>query len=509
MLRNDENKQAMSPKAEKPDQFAKIEAVLRRHPGVRAAKVSRENFGPDELIVYVVPHDDYVRVALTDTDEERKRIQKWRKTFDLMQMGKEAAAAEPGFNIAGWNSSYTRQPIPAQEMREWVENTVAEIISLRPQDLLEIGCGTGLLLLRIAPRCKRYVATDFAPAVLAKLRKQMEEMGSSWDGVDLLERTADNFEGVAECMFDTVVINSVTQHFPNVSYLTKVMDGAIQALKPGGKIFIGDVRSLPLLETYAASVELYQARPDMEFAELRERVALRVRQQEQLVISPAFFLALAERNPRVSGIEIRLKRGRSDNELTRFRYDVVLHAGGGRNVSTELAWLNWTAKGKGIEDIRQMLNDEKPESVAITGIRNARVEKDLKTLERISHLGVGGTVGELRKELEATDPDGINPEDLYATGEELGYRVELSWASCRPSGSYDAVLSRTDTPAEKKDPVKWPQLSTTGKLPAKYTNVPGQNVFRERLVQHLLSYCEEHLPEEMVPHALVLVDSLP
>jgi ubiquinone/menaquinone biosynthesis C-methylase UbiE len=499
----------MSPKTEKPDQFAKIEAVLRRHPGVRAAKVSRENFGPDELIVYVVPHDEYVRVALTDTDEERKRIQKWRKTFDLMQMGKEAAAAEPGFNIAGWNSSYTRQPIPAQDMREWVENTVAEITSLRPQELLEIGCGTGLLLLRIAPRCKRYVATDFAPAVLAKLRKQMEEMGRSWDGVDLMERTADNFEGVTERAFDTVVINSVTQHFPNVSYLTKVMDRVVRTLKPGGKIFIGDVRSLPLLETYSASVELYQARPEMELAELRERVAQRVRQQEQLVISPAFFLALAERNPRLSGAEIRLKRGHSDNELTRFRYDVVLHADGGRYASNEMDWLDWAAKEKGIENIRQMLNDEKPESVAIASIRNTRVERDVKALERISDLGVEGTAGELRKELEATDTNGINPEDLHATGEELGYRVELSWASCRPSGSYDAVLSRTDRPTPRQNPVKWPHLSTIGEELAKYTNVPGQNILRERLVQQLLSYSKENLRAELVPQAVVIVDALP
>jgi len=44
-----------------------------------------------------------------------------------MHMGKEAASAELGINIAGWNSSYTRQPIPAHEMREWLDNTVAEI----------------------------------------------------------------------------------------------------------------------------------------------------------------------------------------------------------------------------------------------------------------------------------------------------------------------------------------------------------------------------------------------
>jgi hypothetical protein len=126
-----------------------------------------------------------------------------------------------------------------------------------------------------------------------------------------------------------------------------------------------------LLQAYATSVELFQAAPEMELAELLERVARRMKPEEQLVISPAFFLALAERDLKLSHAEIRLKRGRSDNEMTRFRYDVVLHAANEENASTELEWRDWAAAEEGIEDIRRILRDEKPGRVAITGIRNA------------------------------------------------------------------------------------------------------------------------------------------
>jgi len=499
----------MPPQTEKPRQFAKIEALLRQHPGVRAAKVSGENLGRDELTAYVVPHDEYLGLASTDSDAERKRIQRWRKTFDLTQMGKDVPTSQPDFNVAGWNSSYTRQPIPAREMREWVDNTIAEISALRPQEILEIGCGTGLLLLRLAPKCKRYVATDLSPTVLGKLRKQMEQISGSWDMVELLERPADNFDGLAEVSFDTVVINSVTHYFPSASYLTKVMNGAARVLKPGGNIFVGDVRSLPLLEAYATSVELFQAAKETELAELRERVARRVMQEEQLVISPAFFLALAERNPKLSGADIQLKRGRSDNELTRFRYDVILHAGGKQKADTKLEWRDWAATEEGIDDIRRMLKDEKPERIAITGIRNARVEKDVEALEKISNLGVKGIVGQLKSELHRAEHSGLDPETLRSAGEDADYRVQLRWASCRSDGSYDAVLLRADAAVEEWMPLTWPQPSTTDVELARYTNVPGQNVFRERLVQKLLSYCEENLPEELVPGALVLVDALP
>lgn len=506
---NREPKQAMPPEAEKLNRFARAEAVLRQHPAVRAAKVSCEQSEGEELTAYIVPREEYFGSASTESDEELKRIQKWRKTFDLTQMGKGEAAPEPDFNIAGWNSSYTRQPIPPREMREWIENTVAEISSLRPREILEIGCGTGLLLLRLAPKCIRYVATDFAPAVLGKLRKQMDRMGGSWDAVSLLERPADNFDGIVEGSFDTVVINSVTHYFPNASYLAKVIDGAAGVLKQDGKMFIGDVRSLPLLEAYATSVELFQAASEMELAELRERAARRVRQEEQLVTSPAFFLALAKRNPKLSGAEIRLKGGHSDNELTRFRYDVVLHAGDKRNASDELKWLDWAVAKEGIEDILRMLKEEKPERVAISGIRNARVEKDLEALARVSNANAGGTAGQLKKELERTAPSGVDPENLCAAGEGAGYRVELSWAGCQADGSFDAVLSRSDGAAEEWKPLKWLQPSTTGVELARYTNVPGQNAFRERLVQKLLSHCKQNLPENLVPSAVVVVDALP
>jgi hypothetical protein len=337
----------------------------------------------------------------------------------------------------------------------------------------------------------------------------MQQMNGSWGAVELLERPADNFDGLPEASFDTVVINSVTHYFPNILYLAKVMDGAARVLKPGGHIFVGDVRSLPLLEAYATSVELFQAANEMELAELRERVARRINQEEQLVISPAFFRELAQRNPKLSGAEIRLKRGRSDNELTRFRYDVVLHASSKEDRNTKLEWSDWRAAEEGIEEIQRRLKDEKPASVAIAGIRNARIEKDIAALARLSSADVKGTVGQMKGELDKAAPSGLRPEDICSAGEAAGYGVQLSWTSCQPDGRYDAFLWRSDGSAEKPKPLIWPQPSSTGAEFTKYTNVPGQSVFRERLVQNLLSYCKENLPEDLVPGTLIVVEALP
>jgi ubiquinone/menaquinone biosynthesis C-methylase UbiE len=58
-------------------------------------------------------------------------------------------------------------------MREWVNNQVTQILALQPKRVLEIGCGTGLLLFRIAPHCSKYYATDFSPISLNYIQQQL------------------------------------------------------------------------------------------------------------------------------------------------------------------------------------------------------------------------------------------------------------------------------------------------------------------------------------------------
>ncbi len=63
-------------------------------------------------------------------------------------------------DFRGWNSSYTDDPIPLEEMVEWRSATVDRILALQPRRVLEIGAGSGLLLSQIAPHCEHYVGTD-------------------------------------------------------------------------------------------------------------------------------------------------------------------------------------------------------------------------------------------------------------------------------------------------------------------------------------------------------------
>lgn len=251
---------------------------------------------------------------------EKDVVDQWRDVHSFHAVDRPVEDA--AFDFAGWNSSYTGRPIPADEMREWVEATVERIRRLGGERILEIGCGHGLLLHRLAPATTRYLGTDLSPAVLDTVRSYLQD--APLPQVRLREQAADNFKGIESGSFETIIINSVIQYFPSVAYLKRVLNGAVEAAAPGASIFVGDVRRLSSLEAFYASVELYRADEEMTVLDLRRAIRRRRAQERELVIDHDFFSALAEEIPRICQVVILPKAEKSWNEMTLFRDDVIL-----------------------------------------------------------------------------------------------------------------------------------------------------------------------------------------
>ena len=107
-----------------------------------------------------------------------------------------------------------------------------------------------------------------------------------------------------------------------------MLKGAVELVSSNGRVFVGDVRHHGLLHLFHSSVQLAHAPESLSLGQLKNRINSAVAREKELVIDPGLFLALQNHVPRVGSVEVLLKRGRSDNELTRYRYDVVLHVGG-------------------------------------------------------------------------------------------------------------------------------------------------------------------------------------
>ncbi|WP_258005901.1 non-ribosomal peptide synthetase, partial [Cylindrospermopsis raciborskii] len=486
-------------------ELGEIEAVIKSHPEVRDALViAREESKEDvRLDAYIIPIN---QIANTETLTQ-EQTQEWQYTFnDTYNI--TSGEPEEDFNIIGWNSSYSNQPIPAVEMRQWLNNTLLRIRSLKPRKVLEIGCGTGMILLNIAPEVQSYWGTDFSQAAINRLATVVENR--SLKNVNLLTREAIDFSEIPTGYFDTVVINSVAQYFPSIEYLQQVIKSVWQLLKTGGSLFIGDNRNLSLSNYFYASVAYFQANDNTDCETFKTQVRRIAKKENELILAPHFFTDLRKSFPDLTAVEIQIKSENNENELTKYRYDVILHKLG---ISTEqppeIIWRDWETDNLQLTDLKQQVIEMR--SIGWHSIPNGRLSKDAAIYQwmlKNSHENEQKTIGELRTVLNNIhEPKGFNPADFYAIAEEIGLEVSISYSpgkvDCFDVCFYPAGSGKSMAPS----------MPIVNDLLGRDNHPswidPLKNRLTKLLISQLKQRLEEKLPEYMCPSAFMILENFP
>ncbi|MEZ0372951.1 MAG: amino acid adenylation domain-containing protein, partial [Candidatus Sericytochromatia bacterium] len=479
-------------------ELGEIEALLVQHPDVRDAVVlCRGEAEHKSLIAYLVPDTSAASAEL-----ESEQVEQWQALYQ--ETYSQNAAAEPGSDFKGWNSSYTGQPIPIGDMRQWRDATVERILSFKPVKAYEIGCGTGLLLAKIAPSCESYLASDFSAAVVEAV-SDLKHRLPGLDRVETIQRRADDFTGITPQAFDTVIINSVIQYFPSAAYLLEVLRQALEATTSGGGIFIGDVRNLDLLQAFHASVTLAKAQGTESSAEIHQQVQLRVQREEELCLAPGFFYSLPALIPGIRQVEVLHKHGRFRNELNCFRYDVILHLGDAPGQNQPVSWLDWDPSFS-LEDLPTMYA-ESPGPLAIRNIPNARVQHAVQASELLANSAdqvQPDSLTALHETLTQWDASGYEPEDFWQLGETLNCRVKVCVS--RAPDCFSVLLSQTDM-LDVFQNAKSEDFTPDALMG--FANHPVRGKVSARLVPRLKAALAEKLPEYMVPGHFVILDRFP
>ncbi|MEM9566927.1 MAG: amino acid adenylation domain-containing protein [Cyanobacteria bacterium P01_E01_bin.34] len=490
-----------------------IEGVLQQHPAVKSALVhpQLQESGDKRLVAYVVPED----LADLDTSTgstatlSSELLQQWQVIFD--DLYRETVIPDRmKFRIDGWDSSYTGQPFPDDQVQTWMHQTLDRIQALAPKKIVELGCGTGLMLLNLAPQCQQYWGLDQSANALQVLNYQLTQLGLERPEVQLHHRRADEVgDVVAPSGCDAVLIVSVVQYFPHINYLLKILEQAVELVEPGGFIFLGDVRNLQLLEAFHTSVQLYRAPEDLSILDLQEQIQKQVKTEKQLVVDPEFFQALPQHLPQISHVEILLERG-SPNELSQFRYDVILHIGRPPALPQEISWLDWQQQDFTPARLKEWLIEREPEVLGLAGVPNNRTQMALAAQAQLAESTRLETVAELRTHLRAM-ATGIDPEELWSLGRELPYQIDITWSGSGRAGHYNVLIQKLPGSADVERHRSNTYASTPPPLkPWKnYANIPLQGTFSQDLIPQLRQFAQEHLPDTLIPSAIVLLDSFP
>ncbi len=218
----------------------------------------------------------------------------------------------------GWRSSFTGEWLSREVMDEYGDNILQKLAPhLQPTSrVLEVGCASGISMFRLAPRVGYYHGTDLSAEILRRAQAELERRG--WTNIRLEHRAAHELDRVTERDFDVVVINSVLQCFSGLNYLRRVLRAAIDRLKDGGLIFLGNIWDQDLKAQFGRELEEFQR------AHAGQGYRTKVDRSEDLFVARAFWEDLRDEWPEIAGIEYSKMLGHAESELSRFGYDALL-----------------------------------------------------------------------------------------------------------------------------------------------------------------------------------------
>ncbi|WP_344247522.1 amino acid adenylation domain-containing protein, partial [Actinocorallia libanotica] len=471
-------------------ELGEIEDVLTRHPEVAQAAVVVSDRGETRRLVgYVVP------VATGKSADDLDQVQEWKEVYDAQYAQGPAEAF--GADFVGWTSSYDGAPIPVEEMREWRDTTVATIRSLGGRRVLELGVGTGLLMSQLAPDAEDYWATDLSAPLIETLRGQVAAHPDLAGKVTLRCAPAHDVSGLPHGHFDTVVLNSVAQYFPSVEYFETVIRNALTLLAPGGSLLLGDLRNLRGARCFQTGIHLGRTEAGVDAAAVRASVDRGLLLEKELLVDPGLFAFLAPTLPGVTGVDVRMRRGRAHNELTRHRFDAVVRTGPVADLSGAPV-LRWGSDAADLDGLAARLRGiDGP--VRLAGVPNPRLGGE-SAARRVLTDDVTAAAA-LRALLAA--PSGVEPEDLHDLAASLGLTALTTW------GEGEDLFEAVFTPEDGAFTGLYTPPSAARDVLAAYANVPGRSRQAGALTGTLRDWLKERLPDHMVPASIMTLDRLP
>ena len=482
-------------------ELGEIETAVNSMQGIKQSVALASGLHTDKQLLLYYVADTTTALQFNDTEANADRIGYWEAIWDNSYA--ESNPDDSTFNIAGWGNSYTKGDIPAEEMREWVDDTICFIIDHSPKHLFEIGCGTGLLLYGLLESCDSYVGIDMSPSTITNLTADFETKGIA--NAKVLCAKADDYELPNDQIIDTVLINSVVQYFPNEVYLETVIARAINSITTEtGQVIIGDVRNLALHEEFYHAILKEQLPSDTRLAEFSALIYQQKRLEKELLIDPRYFLRMLESEEEVVDVSIQLKASSYENEMSLFRYNVVLHIDKNPTQNGipnyDVFAYQWKAEDS-IADINRVTEESTSGIIHIQNIPNAYLSQE-RNLSELKVLVEGGS----NKTLSSIvyDSNGIRLDDAWNIVTSLGYQAAVTYNEENPR-HFDILINKGESQLSFAQIKSFDSNLGVHDL----VNNPMQEDDDAQLAKHIKEQLSDRLPQYMIPSVMTRLEALP
>ncbi|MFN2440585.1 MAG: thioesterase domain-containing protein, partial [Chitinophagaceae bacterium] len=403
------------------------------------------------------------------------------------------------FNIIGWNDSFTGKAIPEEQMREWLEDIVGVIMSGKPQNVLEIGSGTGLIYYQLAGKINKYIGTDFSRSSMNQITQRISKGLRNYGTTELHVCAAHEVALKDDQAVDTIILNSIVQYFPGEDYMTDVIGKSISFLKNKGRIIIGDVRDNRLLELFKGRLHLKKMHSSSSVKEFKWTVDQDVLKEEELCFSPDYFFRLQSHFPEITHIEIKWKQASYINELSLYRYTVIIHVGTEAEIINP-KWQSWDE----ITDIDTIVGQLENGSsvIALKDVPNPRLVQE-RLLNRALENKTVNTVGDIIEFLGMDDKEALEINKLLSFAKSKGYNYHLL---------LDEDPLKINVLIEQKlsdGYIKQPYSEKSFVNNTLSTNIPLFTDISSLLQKDIRSLLKQRLPEYMVPSEMIALLQFP
>ena len=278
------------------------------------------SFTPDdELILYIT--------LMSSKEIARKFGHKtyaqnmWSRIFDNYYMHN---------NAIGLYDNIHKKYLEENETKDWVANLTHLVKQLSNLNILDIGCGNGFLIDFLEDCFSSYVGVDNSEQAIQQCKNKFKDRPKSsinfvkGDVIEYLSKNNTEF-------FDVIIINSCVQYLANIEQLDELIRKCSCFLNYNGFIFIGDVKNYENIKLYYKVKEL-----GVSSENAHNIKPTNIAFDQELYISPTFFKCY--QNDLFSNVILLNKYGKSFNEYTIFRYDVVLSECGSHVTQNEFRW---------------------------------------------------------------------------------------------------------------------------------------------------------------------------